>query len=75
MLIFIMKIIISYIICAFLSFLIFNKLRLGFTDKKGNDIQLEDYQIRTIKIMISIMWIYYLPALAIDFIKRREKGD
>lgn len=71
----ILKILGTYMLCSILSYFIFNRLSLGFTDKKGNDVKLEDKQVRTVKIIISALWIYFLPALAIDYMRRYQKGD
>ena len=60
--------------CAIFSYIFFKKITLGFTDKKGNDVELTEEKINHIKFGMSVLWIYFLPYLVIDYVKRKRGG-
>lgn len=60
---------IEYIILAFFCYNLLWKLDLGFY-RKGKEIELSHKDKKYLLIVMSILWIFYLPKLLIDYFRR-----
>lgn len=69
MILYIIRFIIMYIILAFFCYFLYWKLNLDFYRNNGK-IELSFEEKRVMLIWMSALWIFYLPRLLIDYLRR-----
>ena len=66
-------ILIEYIFLAILSYTLLVKLELKFENKQNKNLEPSERDKKIILILISILWIIYLPKIILDTEKERNK--
>lgn len=65
-------ILIEYVCLAILSYTLLVKLELKFENKQNKNLEPSERDKKIILILISILWIIYLPKIILDTEKRKE---
>ena len=67
-------IILEYVILALINFFLLQKLDMKFIHKeKGNDVELTEFEKQWLLIIMSVLWIIYLPQLYFNSKERNKK--
>ena len=66
-------ILIEYFFLAILNYKLLFKLDLKFENRKNENVELKEKDKKIFFMIISVLWIIYLPKIILNTIKERNK--